>query len=106
MSSAHTPTPWHDNGDGLIYGQPAEGQDGAPFIADVIAASDRAALSILTDRERANASFIVRACNAYDGILAALQSAAVAMECSESPFMHNEAEKARAAIAKAKGGRP
>jgi hypothetical protein len=79
MSTARTPTPWHDNRNGLIYGQPAKDQEGAPFVADVIAGSDRAAFGILTDRERANAAFIVRACNGHESLITVLKLALQAL---------------------------
>jgi enoyl-CoA hydratase/carnithine racemase len=54
----HTPGPWEDNGDGLIYGQ-CSGDDDmeeAPLVADVCnVASD------YTDQERANARLIAAA---------------------------------------------
>jgi hypothetical protein len=74
MSIVHTPTPWHHNGDGLIYGEPSS-EEGAPFVANVTSDNKRAALGILTDRERADALFIVHACRVHDDLVEAMKLA-------------------------------
>jgi hypothetical protein len=79
MTTPHTPTPWYTNDYGLIYGEPAEDQDEAPFVADVIADRECAAFGIMPDTERANIAFIVRACNAHDEFIAALKLALQAL---------------------------
>jgi hypothetical protein len=75
----HTPTPWFDNDHGLIYGASIDWQDEAPVVADVIADRERQAFGIMTDTERANIAFIVRACNAHDDLVASLKLALEAL---------------------------
>lgn len=65
MTTTHSPLPWQHDGAGLIYGQATDYHDEAPLIADVISDRDRMMFGRLTDAERANAAFIVRACNSY-----------------------------------------
>ena len=72
--SLHAPLPWEQNDAGLIYGQTIGDDDEAPFIADVIADRERAAFGILTDVERANANFIISACNSHHELIAALEA--------------------------------
>ncbi len=79
MKHSHTPTPWEHQGTGLIYGEMPGDQDEAPLIADVIADRERSVFGCMTDCERANAQFIVRACNAYDGFVATLKLALEAL---------------------------
>ena len=79
MKHSHTPTPWEHQGTGLIYGEVPGDQDEAPLIADVIADCERSVFGCMTDCERANARFIVRACNAYDGFVATLKPALEAL---------------------------
>jgi hypothetical protein len=52
----HTPAPWEDNGNGLIYGQCSGDDDEAPFVADVCTDANA-----YTEREQANARLIVAA---------------------------------------------
>ncbi len=82
MTAPHTPTPWYECDNGLIYGATAEDQDEAPFIADVICDRERAAFGIMSDTERANIAFIVRACNAHGDLVAALKLALQALNAS------------------------
>jgi hypothetical protein len=49
----HTPSPWEDNGNGLIYGQCSGDDDEAPFVADVCSDPNR-----YTEQEQANARLI------------------------------------------------
>ncbi len=49
----HTPGPWEDNGNGLIYGQCSGDDDDAPFVADVCNDPDT-----YTEQEQANARLI------------------------------------------------
>ncbi|HKN10318.1 MAG TPA: hypothetical protein VJ376_12675 [Pseudomonadota bacterium] len=79
MKHPHTPTPWYDNDNGLIYGTPAEDQDEAPFVADVISDRECAAFGIMTDTERANMAFIVSACNVHHDLVATLKLALEAL---------------------------
>lgn len=77
MSNAkHTPTPWTNGENGLIYGFiDAESDNGAPLVCDVIIANGsekRAATGATNDEEEANAVFIVRAVNAHEALLEAL----------------------------------
>ena len=55
-NTRHTPEPWEDNGNGLIYGQSSGDNDEAPFVADVC--NDPNAY---TEQEQANARLIVAA---------------------------------------------
>ena len=55
-TAQHTPGPWEDNGNGLIYGQCTGDDDEAPFVADVC--NDPNAY---TDQEQANGRLIVAA---------------------------------------------
>jgi hypothetical protein len=59
----HTPVPWEDNGNGLIYGQCSGDDDEAPFVADVC--NDPNAY---TEQEQANAHRICAAVNACKGL--------------------------------------
>ncbi len=79
MTTPHTPTPWYADDNGLIYGEAANDQDEAPFIADVIASRECAAFGIMSDTERANVAFIVRACNAHDEFIGGLKLALQAL---------------------------
>lgn len=69
----HTPLPWVANDAGLIYGQIADHEDEAPFVADTIGDRDRQAFGILTDTECANTALIVTACNAHHALITALR---------------------------------
>ena len=79
MKHPHTPTPWYDNDNGLIYGTPADDQDEAPFVADVIADAELKAFGIMSDTERANIAFIVQACNTHHELVATLKLALEAL---------------------------
>ena len=68
----HTPLPWVANDAGLIFGQIADHEHEAPFVADTIGDRDRQAFGILTDAECANTALIVAACNAHHALIAAL----------------------------------
>jgi len=96
MSQLRTPTEWTHNGSGLIFGQCSGDDDEAPFVADVIADRERAAFGILTDAEHANAAFIVRACNAHDGLVTALKQALEALNTAPR-FRVNDADSYRIA---------
>ena len=52
----HTPAPWEDNGNGLIYGQCSGDDDEAPFVADVCTNPN-----VYTEQERTNARLIAAA---------------------------------------------
>jgi hypothetical protein len=52
----HTPSPWEDNGNGLIYGQCSGDDDEAPFVADVCNDPNR-----YTEQDQTNARLIVSA---------------------------------------------
>ncbi len=102
-TAAHSPTPWFDNDNGLIYATSSECQDEAPFVADVIADRERQSFGIMTVAERANVAFIVRACNAHHDMLEALENALIALR-REYDEASDCIKDAVAAIAKAKGG--
>jgi hypothetical protein len=63
QTTAHTPGPWEDNGNGLIYGQCSGDDDEAPFVADVC--NDPNAY---TEPEQANARRICATVNACQGL--------------------------------------
>lgn len=65
----HTPTPWEQDGFGLIYGQCQGDDDEAPFVADVSKDTVSAALGIISPEEAANAALIVRAVNSYEQLV-------------------------------------
>jgi hypothetical protein len=99
QTAKHTPLPWVCNDECLIYGQvSSDDEPEAPFVADC---AREGAAGKYTEQEQANAELIVRACNAHRDLIETLKDAATAMECTESSFMHREAEKVRAVIAKA-----
>jgi hypothetical protein len=62
MKSKHTPTPWKEDHQGGLY---IEGKNGE-YIAEVESEGGR-------EEQFANAAFIVRACNAHDALVEALQ---------------------------------
>lgn len=53
---------------------------------------------------KANAAFIVRACNSHAALVEALESVLAALDEANGDPRHPEAIKARAALAQAKGG--
>ena len=68
--TTHTPTPWVDNGAGLIYGQ-SESEDGAPFVADVC---DNPGTGEYTELEQANTALICKAVNNHGALVGALRA--------------------------------
>jgi hypothetical protein len=68
QTAKHTPGPWQDNDAGLIYGQVSGDDDEAPFVCDVCNSAPE-----YTEQERANAAFIIRACNSHQVMLALLE---------------------------------
>ena len=65
----HTPTPWVQGDNGLIYGQCQGDNDEAPFVADVVEDTVSAVLGIMSPEEAANAALIVRAVNSYEQLV-------------------------------------
>lgn len=112
--ATHTPVPWHieEDGDALWIHDALNAT-----IADVppsMVMMDGGDYE-LTDEDRANAEFIVRACNAHDDLLAACEQAlayfAVIEKANRGKTWPAHSEKVnadimRAAIAKATGGQP
>lgn len=100
----HTPGPWEDNGNGLIYGQSSA--DEAVFVADVCRDPNA-----YTEQERVNAGLIAAA----PKLLAALEAVCLALvpdrvkhgvthingECVASKGEHAAWTQAQAAIAAA-----
>jgi hypothetical protein len=97
----HTPTPWavEDTGCGI------EIVSGNFVVAEILPADGKDP----TDQDRANAAFIVRACNAHDELVRALEAIA---ECATPDFDDAGFQRraridlqniARAAIRKARG---
>lgn len=62
-AATHTPGPWQDDGNGLIYGQCSDDDEEMPFVADVCNNPN-----VYTEQERTNARRIVAAVNACEGI--------------------------------------
>jgi len=87
MEAKHTPTPWHVGGrDGRIF-----------YAADGYAVSDATVFHGRHEGEHtANAEFIVRACNAHDDLVKALQGVIRVADRSTAEF-----DAARDALAKA-----
>lgn len=105
MTITHTPTPWKlENGHSIIADHPFKG---APVATTYkLADNGRAQQQI---PQEANASFIVRACNAHDELLAAATSALnlMRMTYSHATDIPKAADTVlpalEAAIAKAEG---
>lgn len=107
-TATHTPTPWlvSDFDYTTVY---AEIEDGDFHQEPGICSCDGEAIAKIEDRDvrRANAAFIVRACNAYDELVAALREYDDAF--TEANFsvqsdrmrMRKAIIQARAALAKA-----
>jgi hypothetical protein len=95
QTANHARLPWEDNDAGLIYGQVSGDDDPAPFVCDVCDSPLE-----YTEQEKANAAFIVRACNAHDDLLYALKNALDVMEVQNVGCGGSQA-LAGAAIAKA-----
>jgi hypothetical protein len=93
-STRYTPTPWEDNGNGLIYGQCSGDDDEAPFVADVC--SDPNAYS---DQEQANGRLIVAA----PILLAACQMIVARWQHGD---LAEAARACQAAVESATGGSP
>ena len=75
QQAQHTPGPWRYTDGGIIDNAPPRGHAGVE-IADVLGADthDRRG-PVLKQEARANAAFIVRACNSHDDLLAACKFA-------------------------------
>jgi len=92
--SKHTPTPWNQNGRHI------DADKGNYLIASV---------RTIDDTDMANAAFIVKACNAHDMLLNALQKCLEAANAHECKALHSGKlhevvqEYAREALAAAKG---
>jgi hypothetical protein len=102
--TVHTPTPWkvvsreqYNHSKITISGKDYEGARFQPIAS--IEAGNSNALHLVIDEQtqQANAAFIVRACNSHADLVAALEF--IATDCPTS--LH--ANRARAALAKAKG---
>lgn len=96
MSAAHTPGPWtvREQGDANSYALlTANGHWLISFLQNG---------ELMTATQRANAEFIVRACNAHDELLSALQEMLATVAGQYDSARHCRAvDAARAAIAKA-----
>ena len=107
--SKHGPGPWSI----LFFSKPERLCDAAILDADQCTV---ATLPKWADEYReelkANGEFIIRACNAYDDLLAAMHNMVLAFEDLPPEFIANWTDrvdavsKARAAIAKAEGSTP
>lgn len=89
MNAKHTQGPYVADGTKVMHANDMD------FVADCDSGNPADSLT-----DAANAEFIVRACNAHDDLLAALQALERAIANNE-PFTRAEHEQARAAIAKA-----
>ena len=102
QTAKHTPGPWVCNDECLIYGQVSGDEPEAPFVADC---ARECAAGQYTEQEKANAAFIVRACNAHRDMLEALEFVAMTfadIEASKRKGYYTECPKIVAdAIAKA-----
>lgn len=92
-----TPSPWILESRGwdgqFIYGQDERaGRDNRRFIADV---------SLMFDGAEANAAFIVRACNAHDDLVKALQSLVGCISETRGKDSYDALLSAHKALAKA-----
>ena len=110
MNTKHTPTPW------VVGGRAKLGASIAPGETPRIWAPDGAIADIsihrmlgdgTSKRELANANFIVRACNAHDDLVAALEGLtrfveAVRCQVGMGPGQLKRFEAAKAALTKAK----
>jgi hypothetical protein len=98
QTANHARLPWEDNDAGLIYGQVSGDDDAAPFVCDVCDSPLE-----YTEQEKANAAFIVRACNAHQDMAEALKDSIQCFECSTANlhWMESYIDKARTAFAKA-----
>lgn len=102
MTTKHTPTPW------FLSGPHNDGSAGIYTTANPSVDSSVAAFS---DVGEANAAFIVRACNAHDELVAALENtlqfAKACQHMSEDKLMRqaiqHDIDKAEAALRKARG---
>ena len=100
MTTKHTPGPWvwHEQGEANEYCLLASGQKW------VIAFRQNGEL--MPERQRANAAFIVRACNSHDDLLAALVGAEAFMSGipdTSDLYPREWLKVVRAAITRAKG---
>ena len=102
MKTKHTPLPWHFQ-DEYIRADSENMDDSGNVVADVYCKPSTTHAEIM----EANAAFIVRACNSHDELVAALESMMperIGYGQSMSIDMYlNAVDKARAALAKAKG---
>jgi hypothetical protein len=106
---SHTPTPWHVGGMGSAIAVHHKGQPFRVWAADGGGVADVCTRRQLgaddAPEEKANAAFIVRACNAHDELVAALHHIAtgdVRPGHVEYISKARMAEIARAALAKVK----
>ena len=94
MNMKHTPTPWI-----LVYGDVIRNMDGERVAdCDTTALDTRPRPPI--EKDKANAAFIVRACNAHGDLVAALESILV---WDDGNLPGDILDDARAIVAKAKG---
>ena len=100
--SAHTPGPWQVAGHGTTVDHTHERSRRPP----VARCGLTHGLGPAGDEDRANAEFIVRACNSHDELLAALRELTRAWDSTQFPVsdrMDAALKDADAAIAKAEG---
>jgi predicted RNA-binding Zn-ribbon protein involved in translation (DUF1610 family) len=93
-ASSHTPGPWEHDGTGMVYGQPEDETGGSRFVCDVVQDGQR---EWMDDTEKANARLIA----ASPELLEAVQELMGLAE--REGWIHIAINKARAAIAKARG---
>lgn len=110
MDAKHTPTPWHDSGlSDTLPGGFIEARNGKNIC--LYYAGPETAVG---DQGKANAAFIVRACNAHEELVAALRGARSDLTwvlSGDKPFgnepeqraLHNIVDSINAALAKAEG---
>jgi len=92
-TTEHTPGPWEDNGNGLIYGQCLGDDDEAPFVADVCTNPNA-----YTRQERANGRLIAAA-------PALLAACLMVLDRREHGDLAEAARACQAAVAQAKASK-
>src|SRR5687768_7586714 len=93
-----TKGPWELNHDGMIYGQPGESEDEAPFVADVCRDSMHAGAK-MTAREKANGMMIAAAPELYEACqLLANRASKIPLRYFKKPEVHAFLEEVESAF--------
>lgn len=104
----HTPTPWINEGDDAMEGVPfihitaSPGNENFRSIAHVQPNHEVGYKFSLSDEDKANAAFIVRACNAHDELVAIIKERLESCQTTDHEgIVHDWVKRARAALAAA-----